>query len=211
MNAPKRTPVSRLPADGVRWIREPEQLQALASSMRQNLMDRLEALGPSTVAQLAESLGVAADGLYYHLKKLEDVGLVRRADVAKGAGRDGVTWDLAARRWHLAYEPGNPDNESALTDITANLLRQAQRDFERGFGVDGVQVEGALRSLWSLRLEASLSDDELRGINRHLQGILAILRKPQRRAEQPLYALTWVLAPLPPRRGGPAAPAETEE
>lgn len=183
------------------WIRNPEQLNALISPMRQNILDRLEAAGPATVAELASHLGSAQDALYYHVRKLEGVGLLQRVDVRKGEGRDAAVFDLTARHWHIAYRPGDPENEDSVSAITAGMLRQAQRDFEGGFSSQDVRVDGPARNLWSLRLESALDDEELRSINGHLQAILEILRKPRRRVSGTHYALTWVMAPLAPRRG----------
>lgn len=182
------------------WIRDPEQLNALVSPVRQNIMDRLEAAGPCTVAELAQHLAIAQDALYYHVRKLEGVGLLVRVDTRKGEGRDAVVYDLAARRWHIAYRPGDPENEESVSAITAGMLRQAQRDFERGFASEHACVDGPARSLWSLRLESALSEAELAEVNHHLQAILDILRKPRRRSDGPHYSLSWVLAPLLPRR-----------
>ncbi|MDX1460458.1 MAG: helix-turn-helix domain-containing protein [Xanthomonadales bacterium] len=182
------------------WISDPEQLAALISPVRQGILDRLEAAGPSTVADLAEALGIAQDALYYHVRKLEGVGLLRRVDVRKGEGRDSAVFDLAARRWHIRYRPGDPENEACLSAITAGILRQAQRDFEQGFAAPGASVEGELRSLWSLRLESSLDEADLRAVNRHLNAIVEILRKPRRQSGGNHYALSWVLAPMQ-RRG----------
>jgi len=182
------------------WISEPGQLAALVSPVRQNILDRLEATGPCTVADLAAQLALAPDALYYHVRKLESVGLLVRTDTQKGAGRDSAVYDLAAREWHIDYRPGDPDNEQAVTAITAGMLRQAQRDFERGFSAEHAEPRGPARSLWSLRLESALDGNDLQAVNGHLQAILDILRKPRRDSGQPLYAMTWVLAPVPPRR-----------
>jgi DNA-binding transcriptional ArsR family regulator len=195
----KATPIHEKQPETL-WVSDPEQLSALVSPVRQNILDRLEAAGPCTVAELATQLALAPDALYYHVRKLEAVGLLVRADTLKGMGRDSAVYDLAAREWHIDYRPGDPENEQAVTAITAGMLRQAQRDFERGFSVPNVQARGPARSLWSLRLESALDGEDLQAVNGHLQAILDILRKPRRSAGQPLYAMTWVLSPVPPRR-----------
>ena len=180
----------------VRWIREPEQIEALTSAVRQAILDRVEALGPSSVADLAQSLGRPADALYYHVRRLLQVGMLVEAGSRGTARRDEALYDVPHRRWHIAYEPDDPDNVEALRKATRALLRQAERDFAGGFEHPEVSVRGPLRNLWSLRLEARLSREDLRQINRHLQAILAILRKPRpTRGRGILTALSWVLAP----------------
>lgn len=185
------------------WISDPKQLAALVSPVRQNIMDRMEAAGPCTVLELSEHLGVAQDALYYHMRKLVKVGLLTRVDKRRGAGRDSAVYDLVARKWHIDYQPGNVSNEQLVSAITAGMLRQSQRDFERGFSSPRAKVKGPLRSLWSLRLESALDDKELAEINDHLQSILEILRKPRRDSGGPQYSMTWVLAPLLEKRANP--------
>lgn len=198
MKPASKTPPAVRPE--TRWFSDPQQLSVLVSPVRQNIMDRLEAIGPCTVADLAAQLSLAQDALYYHVRKLEGAGLVVRSDTQKGPGRDAAVYDLAAREWHIDYRPGDAENEDCVTAITAGMLRQSQRDFERGFAAAHAVTRGPARSLWSLRLESALDEDELATINHHLQAILKILRKPQRKGDAPLYAMTWVLAPVASRR-----------
>ncbi len=186
------------PRDRPLWIDDPAQLEVLASPTRQAILDRLEGAGPCSVKQLARSLEVAPDSLYYHVKKLLSVGLLVRRG-AQGAGRsEEAVYDLPARRWHIRYRPEDPANARALEKITASMLRQAERDFSAGLHSELAVAQGALRSLWSLRLEGSLTRAELRELNRHLQAIVELLRKPERGRGQGMYALTWVLAPVEP-------------
>lgn len=188
------------------WITDSEQIRALESPMRQNIMDRLEAIGPSSVSELAESLGVAADALYYHLRKLEKVGMLKTVGTRSAKRRPEAIYELAFRNWHMAYQPDDPENVESLSSLTAAMLRQAGRDFERGFACDHVQVQGDQRNLWSLRLESRLTTQELKQINHHLRAVVDILRhKPdqvhrEQEKKGDMVALTWVIAPVAPKR-----------
>ncbi|HET9620627.1 MAG TPA: helix-turn-helix domain-containing protein, partial [Kofleriaceae bacterium] len=52
-------------------IVEPRAIAALASPVRQEILDTVEALGgTATIAELAAQLGRPADGLYYHVTVL---------------------------------------------------------------------------------------------------------------------------------------------
>lgn len=178
------------------WISDGAQIEAMISPVRQAIIDRIEALGPSSVAELAQSLDRPADALYYHVRTLLRVGLLVEAGSRATARRDEAVYDFPRRRWHIAYDLDDPANVEAVRKATASLLRQAGRDFEGGLDHPAAVVRGTLRNLWSLRLEARLHRDELREINRHLQAILDILRKPRRGGRGSLFSLSWVLAPL---------------
>ena len=193
------------------WIREPAQIEAMISPLRQAIIDRIEALGPSSVADLARSLGRPADALYYHVHKLQQVGLLVETGSRSTARRDEALYDFPRRRWHIAYELADPSNVAAIRKATTSLLRQAGRDFDDGVEHPKARVKGPLRNLWSLRLEARLSRDEVREINRHLQAILAILRKPRpARRGGTLFALSWVLAPLRAPASHPRSDSEPD-
>ena len=78
--------MKKQPARPLFPVRERAQIEALASPARQEVADGLQAIGPCSIADLADLLGRAPDSLYYHVRKLEKVGLV----VARGTRETGV-------------------------------------------------------------------------------------------------------------------------
>jgi predicted transcriptional regulator len=50
------------------------QIRALASPIRQDILDALTAIGPCSVSELAAAIGRPADGLYYHIRHLLKAG-----------------------------------------------------------------------------------------------------------------------------------------
>jgi len=177
------------------WISRPEDIRALASPMRQRVVDRVEALGPCTVRELASSLDVAADSLYYHVRRLQRIGLLSVAERRNGNGRLEAL--LRVRRYHIAYDLARPRNARAVQDVGRTIVRQSQRDFALGVSHPRATPRGPLRNLWALRLEASLGAHDLRRINGHLAAILKVLRRSRRAAPEGLTAVSWVLAPIP--------------
>ncbi|MCH9688708.1 MAG: helix-turn-helix domain-containing protein [Deltaproteobacteria bacterium] len=197
----------------IHWIREPERIAAMSSPVRQAILDRIEALGPCSVADLARSLDRPADALYYHVRQLLKVGMLVEAGSRSTARRDEALFDFPHSRWHIAYDLDDPDNVAAVGKATAALLRQAGRDFDDGLQHPKAVTRGLTRNLWSLRLEARLGRDQLRAINEHLQAIIDILRDARhaKRKRGSLLSLSWVLAPLAgPARRRRSTPEETE-
>ena len=184
------------PSEAIHWIRDPATIELLASPLRQQLLDRLEAEGPCSVRELADALGRRPDALYYHVKLLIDHGLLEEVEQrATGTSPESV-YDLCHRRWHIAYEPDDPQNAAALAKITKHMLRAAGGDFAAGLAHPEARGSGPARNLWSLRLEAHLDAIEQRELARHLEAIVALLRKPKRDHRGQLTALTWILAPV---------------
>ncbi|MCA9697719.1 MAG: helix-turn-helix transcriptional regulator [Myxococcales bacterium] len=188
----RRKPAS----EPIHWVRDPAQIEALASPLRQRILDRIEAAGPCSVAELAAALGRRADALYYHVRLLTGLGLLAEVGSRPTATSPEALFDLAHRRWHIAYEPASPRNAAALRKLTRQMLRQAAQDFEAGLADPEAKGQGPDRNLWSLRLEAHLDEDEQQALVEHLEAVVALLRKPKRDRRGRLIALTWVLAPI---------------
>ena len=175
-------------------IRSEKQLAALAAAARQEIVDVLEQMGTVSVAELAAALGRPADALYFHLRALTRAGLVRSAGSrARPGGREALYCTIAPEL-KLEYEPRNAGNRKAVSAIVASMLRLANRDFNRSFQPDNVEVSGEHRELWALRKVGRLSPAKLARLNRRIQGLVEEVSAP--RGKGRLYAVTVILTPL---------------
>lgn len=180
----------------IHWVREAARIRTLTSVTRQRILDRLEAIGPASIKDLAPRLGLEPDRLYYHVRLLLRHRFIDEVGKA-GSGRTTETlYDLVHRRWHIDYEGAGPAARKALDALTASMLRLARSDFAGALQSGRARARGNTRNLWSLRLEARLGRAELRALQTHLTAIVDILRKDDRGGDGELVALTWVLAPL---------------
>jgi len=184
-------------------ISDASAIAALASPVRQELLDTLEALGgEATIAELAAQLGRPADGLYYHVAILRRAGLFVAGPGGRSrAGRSERRYRTPARpgtRLRLIYQPGKPRNAAALRGVVGGMLRIARRDFDRAL-VTATVVEGPRRELWASRGTGWVSDAELAEINRLLEQLSSRLRQPRGGDRQHLISVCHVLAPMTPR------------
>jgi len=181
-------------------IADPAAITVLASPVRQELVDTVEALGgAASIAELAEQLGRPADGLYYHVDILRRAGLlVAAAERRSRAGRNERRYGTPTRggtKLSLVYQPRDPRNATAVRGVVGGMLRIARRDFDRALGGD-VTVEGPRRELWAGRGTGWVSDAELAEINRLLVQINSHMRRPRGGARQRLVSVCFVLAPM---------------
>lgn len=187
-----------------------EQIALLASPIRIDIVDTLEALGGTvSVAELATELGRPADGLYYHLRQLAAGGLIEEEDAPDG--RRYRTCSCPGERLRLRYEPGDTPNAHAVARVAASQLRVSGRDFERALADPAAVVEGPLRTLWASRTTGWVDARDLAEINDLLTRLSDLVQRPRGDRAGQLIALSWVLAPLavrPARRG--AATREDE-
>jgi hypothetical protein len=184
-------------------IADPTAITVLASPVRQELVDTVEALGgAASIADLAEQLGRPADGLYYHVEILRRAGLLVAATGRRSrAGRSERRYGTPARsgkKLALVYQPGDPRNATAVRSVVGSMLRIARRDFDRALTA-GVSVDGPRRELWASRGTGWVSDGELLEINRLLIQVASYLRRPRGGPRQRLISLCYVLAPMAAR------------
>jgi predicted ArsR family transcriptional regulator len=134
---------------------DPTALRTLAHPLRSRLLSQLRMHGPATATELAERLATNTGATSYHLRRLEEVGLV--TDTGTGAGRRRV-WRASTRshEWDPSDFAGDPEAEASLAWLTRHyqsaLAERVDRWAERspewpaewrdvlGFGDDGVTV-----------------------------------------------------------------------
>ncbi|MBL8875741.1 MAG: helix-turn-helix transcriptional regulator [Phycisphaerae bacterium] len=164
--------------------------RALASATRQEIVDTLASAGPCTVVRLADLLGRKPDALYFHLRALARVGLVREQHTPDAGG--AAVFELPAPSVQLDYAAApRPD----LARVVRNALKLSLREFEREcLAGRGIGREGR-RILWGGRATGWVNDAQLADINSLIDAIHRTLRRggpgPGRRA----IALGFLLAP----------------
>lgn len=174
-------------------IRSTRQMRALSASTRQEIVDVLPRLGTVSVAELASAVGRPADSLYYHLRILKQVGLVRTAGSRRPNGRREVLFRAVAPELSLHYELGKNGNATEVNAIIASMLRLGTRDFRDSFEAADARVSGPNRELWALRTTGWLTQEQVAEVNRYIRELLDLMAAPERGDR--LYALTVVLTP----------------
>ena len=190
-----------------RPIRNLAQLQALDSSIRQEIVDSLQALGrEASVSEIAELVGAPADGLYYHLNALARAGLVRRRGSPRkdrGQGRPEALYRLVGARHglRLRYPRGGGPEAEATRRLVATMLRTANRDFARALARDDVAFDGAQRELWASREKGWLAREDLARANALLVELCELWRAGRPGPGARLYSLSFLLARVSTPRG----------
>lgn len=101
----------------------PAALRTLAHPVRSRLLAELRVHGDATATELAAALGTNSGATSYHLRRLEEVGLVE--DTRTGTGRRRV-WRAAAERGGLLSPadggPVDEDDAQALDWLALDYL-----------------------------------------------------------------------------------------
>lgn len=174
------------------------QLRALSSTVRQDIVDTLQALGTASVSELAKHLDRAPDSLYYHVRALVKAGLLtRRAESRRRGRHQEALYALATEgdRLRLSYRAGRSRESQAVAELVGNMLRASQREFTAALALPDCVTEGPCRELWAGRSKGWLSMQELERCNAllaELAGLLCSVRSAER---DRLFTLQFLLAP----------------
>lgn len=171
------------------------QLEALASSARQELVDTFAAHGPCSIADIAPLLGRTPESLYFHVRKLVKVGLLLEAGVRRRNKRDETVYATPGRRMALGIESMTPRRRRALAAIVGASLRLLPGDIERGMSDPQAIMSGSRRTVYSARAKGWLSPDERARIAELFDEIESIMAGARPRAGSSLSAVAITLAP----------------
>lgn len=113
---------------------DPASVKVLAHPLRSRLVGALRLGGPATATALARQLGTNSGATSYHLRKLEEVGMV--VDTGDGDHKSRV-W--AASATHTQFEPsdfeGDEDAETAFGWLERDWLKHFTEKFGRWLDV----------------------------------------------------------------------------
>lgn len=179
-------------------IRRREQFEALASLARQEVVEGVEAVGPCTISELAELLGRAPDSLYYHVRKLEKVGLLVRHGQTKAGRRDADLYDVPGRPMSFDETAFKPAVRPLLIRAYQAMLRASERELREALET-GVEIgRGRRRRLWGGRLKGRLSVKDIEAVNRHVDAIVEIFGHSISNPRGELFTLTYGFTPVSP-------------
>jgi hypothetical protein len=186
-------------------IRTRAQLAAIASPVRQEILDGVQAIGPCSIAAAAELLGRPADALYYHVRTLERLGLLVQAGTRRNGRRDEALYDVPNRPLRIRYEPADPANRAVVRRAVAAAVRLSQRDFDGALASGEFVAHGPRRSAWGGRVKGWLTPAELARVNGHIDQISRLIGRAGRPKGARLHSFAWLLAPIRerPRRRTP--------
>jgi hypothetical protein len=175
-------------------VLRPEQLGALVSPVRQEILDVMATLGAVSLAELGAKLGRPSDGLYYHVRRLVRLGLVRSAGMRRNGKRDEELFRAVAPRFRIRHPSAPAQRARAVLPVVAAMLRLGIRDARRALADARTRVEGSDPEVLALRTTGWLSQSQLHRVHRQIFDLSR--STAQRGPGDRLYAVTILLTPL---------------
>lgn len=178
--------------DNTLWISDPAQIRALESPMRQEIVDAITGLGPSSITELAAFLGRAPDSLYFHIKKLVKVRLVEEREKRKEGRHESAIYAIPGSLVRIVYSPAM---KNSIRKVVAGAMRLSLREFGLGIASKNATLMGPHRTLWGGRTKGWLNADELAEVNRLIEQLTGILSSCRPGPGKQVFTLGWVFAP----------------
>jgi predicted ArsR family transcriptional regulator len=183
-------------------INDLETLKVLSDPLRMQIIE-LMSYQARTVKQLAKELGTTPHKLYYHVKLLEDHGLIRVAETRMVSGIVEKHYQIVAKDIVVAdglLSVSKPERKSDVESLISSILDGSKADFIRSLRVrtdEDIQV-GERHSSYATREIASLTREQAKAIYERLEELVREFESYDDEAEQgqrQRYALTTLFYP----------------
>ena len=176
-------------------IRHPAEAEAAFSPIRNQIRLAMEMLGDCTVNEIARHLGRSAESLYYHLRILQQAGLVQATGQQSSGTRSETVYRLRAKRVRVDATVRTRGFKASLGKIAGTLLRFAERCYQRAIQDDATVIKGDHREVRLIQVSARLSHSRVIELNRKLLELESFLESADDPREDRRFVLTMVLSP----------------
>jgi len=178
------------------WINDRAQVEAVTHPTRHEIVDRLCALGPMSVREIAHTLRRKLTSVYHHIKLLEKVGLIEvvRSSSAE-RGRPFIVYRAIAPRVRLARAQGEPKLRAPMTKWAKMATAQAASEYAKALSNPNARIEGGKRNLWLFRVVSTPSPKRLERMNKLLDELAELAWTPDPKPG-PQLSIGWFVMPL---------------
>src|SRR5262249_30633231 len=152
-------------------LSRPDQIAALASPVRLEIIERFQTEGPASIRDIAERMDRSADSLYYHVRHLLGAGILVQEGSRRRGRKDEAVYALAARRIQGESRPKSEAAREELLRSVGAVLRLAERNFRSAIGSGSAVTAGSKRNTFLRRQKAWLTDVDLEELRRRIEGI----------------------------------------
>lgn len=176
-------------------IRDPATLRAIRSPVRHEIVEALDRLGASSVAEIAGELGRKAASLYYHIHDLTDAGILIEVGKKPSARRTESVYDLAAEKVIIDRRTRSPEFLEELQGLHRSALRRAEREMAAAVRHPASESRPE-NSAVLLRMSVRLSPGNASEARRRMLELVDFLSEQNEPEAPDAFALTLAFAHL---------------
>ncbi len=185
---------------GTYVVRRADQRAALTSPLRLEILEHFHVVGPAAVDEVAARMGRAPDSLYYHVRMLVKVGLLRPRGSRKSGKRDKTLYALVAPRIEVSCRPGSASATETTMKTLGSAFRMAEREMRASLESGRFKEQGRHRNFFAGRLRSDLGRAALAEVNRHIKAIEDIFTREFRTPPTNGTSCSWTVTLLPVSR-----------
>ena len=104
------------------------QLECLSSLVRVDLYEAIQRHDGASIGELANELKKSPHTLYYHVRQLSDVQLIRVREYRRVGKRDEAIYEVVSKRLFIDQQNSSPEYSEALAKTVGSALRKAERE-----------------------------------------------------------------------------------
>jgi DNA-binding transcriptional ArsR family regulator len=192
-------------------VSTPAQWAAVASPHRFEIMEILESRGPASAAELAVWLDRPADGLYHHLRKLTEAGLVQQAGTRKIGRHHEAVFELINREARFEFDPDTGWNVDGVLALGRAILRRGQRHLANALGQRGtVSRRPGNKNLHLRGVQAWLSDEELARVSELTDELCGVFAGASATQAGTQVSMSLLVTPVVRTRGAASRPTRRQ-
>jgi len=177
-------------------LTRPEEVRAVSSPVAHQLVSVLERTRRGTVAELAELTGVEAGSLYYHVRKLLRVGVLREAARQSTGGRQEVIYEITGSEVVIDPDARAPAFLAAVARSVRSRLRRVERAFVAALGDPRAVRRRRGRNLSLHQHQVRLSAADRRELYRRIEELEAWLVERDDERQATFTSLTLAVLPV---------------
>jgi len=179
----------------------PKQRRALRSPIRLEILGYFVTSDGMSIADIAERMGRPASALYYHIRILEEVGVLQKVGERPGTKRGEALYDLVADRFAYPTKAGSASEGRDAVKAMSVAFRAAERDLEAVLLSRKKLSEGKKRKYFAARLHCRASKSTLAKVSKLLREVESIIAKESQRDQhsddaKEFFSYTVALLPL---------------
>lgn len=187
-------------------VNDLETLRVLADPLRIQIIE-LVTHQPRTVKQVAADLELPPTKLYYHIKQLEERGLIRVVDTRLVSGIVEKQYQASAFSYHVnkaLFSPTSPAGKEGLNVMLTGLFEDTRADIQESVAEGAIDLYAEedgdrpiSRTLMMARNTLYLAPDRAEEFYRRLRGLMRefVTGDEEHSAEKRVYGLLIALYP----------------
>ncbi|HMB70831.1 MAG TPA: hypothetical protein VKU85_16060 [bacterium] len=173
-------------------IRSAEQLRAISSPLALRIVGAMERLRRATVMRIGTEIGVPAGSLYYHVRRMEAAGLLRRVGEEQTVRRARTVYELTGDEVVLEPREWVGSHARELVRTRRRILRFAERSLETGTRRSELRFPVKL-----IQRHVRLTRSDLRELGRRLEEVAEWVVSRDSPRSRSRCVLTLALGPDP--------------